>query len=88
MQGRRKGPNRLHPVLCQPEGDHLTQVFQTGLLVIIDCLRLGPPILTEKARGKFYLIGSLSQVSKELIMRASFFGGLKCNRATDLPLCT
>ena len=60
MQGRSKGPSWLHLVLCQPAGDHLTQAFQTGLLAIIDCLRLGLPILTEKARGKFYLIRLLS----------------------------
>lgn len=48
MQGHSKGPSWLHPVLCQPAGGHLIQSFQTGSLVIMDCLRLGPAILTEK----------------------------------------
>lgn len=39
-QGRSKGPSWLPRVLCQPAGELLTQGFQTGLLAIIDCLRL------------------------------------------------
>lgn len=45
MQGHSKGPSWLYPVLRQPAGEYLTQGFRTGLLAIIDGLRLHRSII-------------------------------------------
>lgn len=45
MQGHSKGPSWLYPALRQPAGEYLTQGFRTGLLAIIDGLRLHGSII-------------------------------------------
>lgn len=49
-QGHSKGPSWLPLGLCQPAGEHLTQI------AIMDYPTLDPAIPTQKARGQFYLI--------------------------------
>lgn len=66
MQRHSNGPSWLHPVLCQPAGEHLTQGFQTGSLVIKDCLRLGTVIFT-KSKGILPAQRPQGQVSEVLI---------------------